>query len=90
MHGMVVMDEHIHVGSFGYHRWLYLCLVSNRTHLSDCTDVVAQLLSRGKRTSCDNMDLSCQHNTDHMLYLEAAGAPSCAMFRMLFVSRRLS
>ena len=81
--------EHIHVGSFGYHRWLYLCLVSNRTHLSDCTDVVAQLLSRVKRTSCDNMDLSCQHNTDHMLYLEAAGAPSCAMFRMLFVSRCL-
>ena len=82
-------DEHIHFGSFRSPPVVIPMSGIVRTHLSGCIDVVAQLFSRVKKTSCDNMDLSCQHNTDHMLYLEAAGAPSCAMFRMLFVSRCL-
>ena len=77
-------DEHIHFGSFRSPPVVIPMSGIVRTHLFDCIDVVAQLFSRVKKTSCDSMDLSCQHNTYHMLYLDAAGSvilryvPACS------------
>lgn len=50
-------DEHIHFGSFRSPPVVIPMSGIVRTHLFDCIDVVAQLFSRVKKTSCDNMDL---------------------------------
>ena len=58
-------DEHIHFGSFRSPPVVVPMSGTVRTHLSGCIDVVAQLFSRVKKTSCDNMDLSSYRRLLH-------------------------